>query len=240
MLAGAPLKFIFTTFERPLHTLIARPEIRDIKQLKGKKVAIPGGLGSGADSNLRLVLKKYGIEGGREVLILGLATSALAYAALLGGSVDASLLSAEQAIRAREAGYRSIVAFTDEALGLVQPQGNIIVREEMFRSDSTVIEKLVRGTLKGLLYTHKNRTEAISIYSSRNRVKEDLGMKMLDLLFPAMVRDGTMSVTAQQKVVDGLLERIEKKEVPPLSRMFDFTLTRRIYGELQTQGKSQL
>jgi len=34
MLAGAPLKFIFTTFERPLHTLLATREIRDVKQLR--------------------------------------------------------------------------------------------------------------------------------------------------------------------------------------------------------------
>jgi ABC-type nitrate/sulfonate/bicarbonate transport system substrate-binding protein len=236
MIAGAPLKFVFTTFERPLHTLIARPEFREIKQLKGRKIAIPGGIGSGADSNLRIVLKKHGIEGGREILILGLATSALAYAALLGGSVDASLLAAEQAIRARESGYRALVSFTDEALGLVQPQGNIIVREDFFRSEPTATEKLIRATLKGLLYARANRAEAILIYSRRNKIKEDLGTKMLELISPAMVTDGTMSSAAQQKVVDGLLERIEKKEVPPLARMFDFSLTRKVYGELRTQG----
>jgi ABC-type nitrate/sulfonate/bicarbonate transport system substrate-binding protein len=236
MIAGAPLKFIFTTFERPLHTLIARPEFREIKQLKGKKIAIPGGLGSGADSNLRIVLKKHGIEGGREILILGLATSALAYAALLGGSVEASLLAAEQTIRARESGYRALVSFTDEAQGLVQPQGNIIVREDFFRSEPTTIEKLIRATLKGLLYARVNRAEAISIYSRRNKIKEDLGTKMFELISPAMVTDGTMNLTAQQKVVDGLLERIDKKEMPPLGRMFDFSLTRKVYGELQAQG----
>jgi len=182
------------------------------------------------------VLKKHGIEGGREVLILGLPTSAIGYTALLGGSVDAALLAAEQTIRAQELGYRTLVSFTDEALGLVQPQGNVIIRDEVLRSDSGVVENLIRATLKGLLYARENRAEAISIYSARNKIKEDLGTKMLDLLYPAMVTDGAMSLPAQQRVVDGLLERTEKKDYPPLIRMFDFSLARKAYGELQAQG----
>jgi ABC-type nitrate/sulfonate/bicarbonate transport system substrate-binding protein len=37
---GAPLKFVFLCFNRPMHWLYARPEIKDAKGLKGKKIGV--------------------------------------------------------------------------------------------------------------------------------------------------------------------------------------------------------
>ena len=69
MLRGAPLRFLFTTFNRPMFWLYAKPEIRSIEALRGKKVGVSS-LGSGPDSLLRDLLKKHAMEGGRDVVIL--------------------------------------------------------------------------------------------------------------------------------------------------------------------------
>jgi ABC-type nitrate/sulfonate/bicarbonate transport system substrate-binding protein len=49
--------------------LYARPEIRSVENLKGKKLGISG-IGSGPDSQLREFLKKHGLDGGRDVVVL--------------------------------------------------------------------------------------------------------------------------------------------------------------------------
>jgi ABC-type nitrate/sulfonate/bicarbonate transport system substrate-binding protein len=36
---GAPLKFVFVCFSRPMHWLCAKPEIDDVRGLKGKTLA---------------------------------------------------------------------------------------------------------------------------------------------------------------------------------------------------------
>src|SRR5688500_5906748 len=41
-LRGANLRVLFTTFERPLFWLYSRPQIRDVKELKNKKVGVGG------------------------------------------------------------------------------------------------------------------------------------------------------------------------------------------------------
>src|SRR4029077_13697416 len=48
ILRGAPLRFLFTTFNRPMFWLYAKPDIRSVAALKGKKVGISS-LGSGPD-----------------------------------------------------------------------------------------------------------------------------------------------------------------------------------------------
>ena len=37
ILRGAPVKYVFTTFSRPMFWLYARPDIRSVESLKGKK-----------------------------------------------------------------------------------------------------------------------------------------------------------------------------------------------------------
>lgn len=64
VLRGAPLRFLFHTYFRPLYWLYANPEIRDLNGLKGKRVGVSG-IGSGSDTLLRELLQRHGLEGGR-------------------------------------------------------------------------------------------------------------------------------------------------------------------------------
>ena len=66
ILRGAPVRFMFTSFSRPMFWLYSRSDIRSVESLKGKKVGVSS-LGSGPDSLLREILKKHGLEGGRDV-----------------------------------------------------------------------------------------------------------------------------------------------------------------------------
>jgi ABC-type nitrate/sulfonate/bicarbonate transport system substrate-binding protein len=236
ILAGAPLRFIFTTFDRPFYFLVSKDDIRQVKDLKGKKIAFGGGIGSGFDTNLRVILNKNGIEPGHDVLLLGMAHTQVVFGALAGGSVDAAVLTVDYAIKAREAGFRQLVPFSDEAFGLIQPQGSMIVNQRLLQSEPMVIEKFVRGTLKGLLYARGNRSGSIPILARRNNINETRGARTFEIIVPAMTVDGTMSEEAQRKTINQFLGRSAKKELPPLEKVFDFSVARKILAELKTQG----
>jgi ABC-type nitrate/sulfonate/bicarbonate transport system substrate-binding protein len=236
IIAGAPLRFIFTTFDRPFYFLLSREDVREIKELKGKKVAFGGGIGSGFDTNLRVILDKHGIEPARDVLMLGMAHTQIVYGALASGSVDAAVLTVDFAIKAREAGFRQLASFSDQALGLVQPQGSMIVTQRLLQTEPIVVEKFVRGTLKGLLYARGNRSGSISILSRRNGISQERGAKTADYIFPAMTVDGTMSEEAQRTTLNQFLGRLGKKESPALGSVFDFSIVRKMHAELKAQG----
>jgi ABC-type nitrate/sulfonate/bicarbonate transport system substrate-binding protein len=77
---------------------VSKKEIKDIKQLKGKKIAgsSPGG---SATLIAEKVLKHYGLEPGRDVSLLPMGGSAAGrYAVLENGVVDASFLSVPENI----------------------------------------------------------------------------------------------------------------------------------------------
>jgi len=99
---GQPMKVLLFTVARPLLFLMSKKEIKEVRQLKGKKIAgsSPGG---SATLLANQVLKHFGLEPGRDVSVLPMAGSAASrYAVLDSGVVDASLLSVPENIIALE------------------------------------------------------------------------------------------------------------------------------------------
>ena len=230
VLRGAPVRFLFTTFNRPMFWLYSKPDIRSIKDLRGKKVGVSS-LGSGPDSLLRDLLKRHGMEGGRDVVIMPMGAGIARFVALRAGSVEGAMLSIPSNFMAEEAGFRELVSFIKQ--DLVELQGSIVVREGLLESDPVLVEKFVRASLKGLLYFRNNRSGTTSILSRFLRVKEDLSGRIYELILPGATPDGTISEETQRKSLEHILERVGLRESPPLGRIFDYSLTKKARDELQ-------
>ena len=234
VLSGAPLRFVFTTYSKPMFWLFGKSEIRSVKELMGKKVGVSG-IGSGPDSLLREALRRNGLEGGRDVLILSLGVMPTIYSGLQAGIVDAAMLSPPFTFRAEENGFREVIAFTKQ--DLVELQGSILVKEAFLQSDPVTLEKFIRATSKGFLYIKQNRSGTIPILRRYLQVNADLAAKAYDqVVGPALTPDGTLSEELQKKAVEHVLKRLDVKAPPALSRVFDFSITRKVVTELQTKG----
>lgn len=234
LLRGAPLRFLFTTYNRPMFWLYAKPDIRSVKELKGKRVGVSG-IGSGPDSLLREILRRNGLEGGRDVAILSLGVMPTIYSGLQGGVVDAAMLSPPMTFRAEESGFRELVSFIKQ--DLVELQGSILVRDALLQSEPTMVEKFIRGTLKGFLYIRDNRSGTIPILGRYLQVREDIAAKAYDqVVRPAMTQDGTLNEELQKKAVEHVLKRMDVKESAPLNKIFDFSLVRKVGAEIQAKG----
>ena len=233
IIRGAPLKFLFLSFSRPIHWLYARPDIADVKALRGKKVATSG-IGGVSDVLFKSVLKAHGLEGGQNLNIISIGVASTRYAALVSGAVDATPLTFPHNLMAQEGGFRELVDFTK--LDLLDITGSIIVPDALLRSDRLLVEKFTRASLKGFLYARENRAGTVSIVARNLGIKEDMAAKILDLSKPAMTLDGTVTKELEKRIVDDALGRAGLKEAPSLDRVFDFSLLRKIRGELEAGG----
>ena len=234
VLRGSPMKFLFSTYNRAMFWLYAKPEIRDVKALKGKRVGVSG-IGSGPDSLLREVLRINGLDANRDVTILSLGVMPTIYAGLQSGIVDAAMLSPPVTFKAEEAGFRELVAFPKQ--DLVEPQGAILARDALLQADPAQVERFVRASYKGFLYLKENRVGTIPIVARYLQVSEAQASKAYDhVVRPALTQDGTLSQEMQAKAVEHVLKRLDLKEGPPLAKIFDFTLARKVSAELQAKG----
>jgi NitT/TauT family transport system substrate-binding protein len=234
VLRGSPMKFLFTTYNRAMFWLYAKPEIRDVKALKGKRVGVSG-IGSGPDSLLREILRLHGLDANRDVTILSLGVMPTIYSGLQSGIVDGAMLSPPVTFKAEEAGFRELVAFPKQ--DLVELQGSILVRDASLQSEPAQMERFLRASYKGFLHIKENRSATIPIVARYLQVSEAQAAKAYDqVVRPAMTQDGTLSQDMQAKAVEHVLKRLDLKEAPPLAKIFDFSLARKVIGELQAKG----
>lgn len=235
ILRGAPLRVIFGTYMRPMFVLYSSPNIRDVKDLKGKKVGI-GAIGDATDLMLREIFRRHGMEVGKDVTLIGAGVTATRYGALVNGAIDAAILSPPTTLRAEEAGFHELIQFMKEDFAFLS--GGAVMREELLKSDRTLVEKFIRGTLRGLIYARENRSGTIPVLARIQRIREDQAARLYDFLRPAVTTDGSIGEDWQKKNIELDLKLQGLKEAPPLDKIFDFSITRKTYGELVGDSKS--
>jgi NitT/TauT family transport system substrate-binding protein len=232
-LRGANLRVLFTTFERPLFWLYTRPQIREVKDLKNRKVGV-GGLNQASYTLLRDLLSTYGLEPGKDYTLIQAGDSAPRFMALTTGFIDATLMPLPWNFSAQEAGMHELVALSKSEV--IAPTGSIVVREEMLRNEPQLAEQFTRATLKALRYSIERRTGAIASLTRSLKIKDDLAAKGYDAARPALTTDGTMSEASQRKALNVVLKGLGSKESPPLDRFFNFAVARKAAADLQAKG----
>jgi NitT/TauT family transport system substrate-binding protein len=232
-LRGAPLKVLFCQNDRPQHVLLAKPDLQNIKALRGKKIAVVGP-GAIDDVLLREVLAANGIDGGKDTTILAIGAAETRFAALASGTVDAAVLIAPFTFNAREAGFKELITFKDE--GFVLPSGGIVARDEFLKTDPVTVEKFVRTTLMGFLLMRDNRSAAIRVLSRSLKIEEVTAARIYDSARPTMTADGALSDEAQKKVVAFAMKQAGVKEALPYEKLFDFSIIKKANAALHARG----
>ena len=233
MLRGVSLRIIFNAFYRPLVWLYSKAEIRSVKELKGKRVGVAG-IGSGPDHLLRELLRQNGMDPSRDVTILGLGVQSNLYTALSTGNIDASVFVSPWNFTAGDAGFFELVSFVNQ--DTVQFQGSVVLRDELMRTEPQVVEKFVRGTIKGLLYAKVNRSGTIAILARNLKVDEKIAAKIYDIGKSAMTVDGSVNESVQKKALDFVARVQGLKDPGPVEKFFDFSLARKVSDQIQAQS----
>jgi ABC-type nitrate/sulfonate/bicarbonate transport system substrate-binding protein len=234
VLRGLPLRVLFTPFRRPLYALYAKPEIRSIPELDGRKVGVSS-IGSGPDLLLRDVLRKRMSDVGKKVAILAVGGGGERFAALKTGVVDAAVLASPFTLSAKQDGFRELFSFITDKEYTDIPVATF-TREEFIQSNAATVEKFIRAQVKGLLYMRNGRDRAIASLARGLKTKEEIVGPGFDEMRPALTEDGTVSQDEQRKSIDYLVNPATLKEAPRLDKIYDFSITRRVYQELQVRG----
>ena len=231
---GAPLINIYNTFYRPMWWIYAKPEIRDVVGLKGKKVAVSG-LSDSSYIMLQEILKKNGLQGGgREVVTIVMGDSPSRFNALLSGTIDATPVTLPYNFRAEDANFRELVSFIKEDLVLLA--GGLAMQENLYNKDPELVRSFLRATLKGFIYTSENRAGTIQVLAKNIKISEPLAAKTYDLGRTAMTPDGSLTDDAQRKAIDMVVKLLDVKDPPPANKLFNFSQTNKIYKELRAEG----
>ena len=225
---GAHVKIVSGAMEKLPYDLVARPEIKAGTALKGKTIGVDS-LTGGTTLMLREVTEKaYGLKpNDYKLLVVG--TSPDRYAALKGGSVQATFMGPPFNLRAEKEGFTKLTDF-HHYLGPIQ----FVVQfahDDYLKSNRAEVVKFVEGLAEATkwLYDPKNKEEALSIYmkilkSSREPAEADYRY-MIEEFKPFPV-DGALNKQAIEKTFE-LREKAGKyegKKAPSYLQYVDTTI----------------
>lgn len=232
-LRGANLRVLFSTWEKPLFWVFTRTPVRDIRELKGKKVGVPG-FNSVTYFLLREYLSRNGLEQGKDYTLIQAGDSAPRLLALQSGFVDATILPLPWNFSAQDSGMHELASLAKA--DIVAPNGSVVVREEFLRGEPQLAEQFLRASYKGLRYAVERRAGVIAILMRNLKIKEELAARGYDAARPALTVDGSFSDDSQRKAVEMVVKSSGAKEGLPPERFFNFALSKRVSTELQSKG----
>jgi ABC-type nitrate/sulfonate/bicarbonate transport system substrate-binding protein len=204
---GANVKVFLNSLALGTHSLVAAKSIKSVRDLKGKRV-MTGGQGDITNLWWYAAAKHFGLDPSRDVELLFSGSTAARVAALLGGAIDASVLSTPQSFKAIEDG------FTD--LGPVAPYLGEFpmmiwhVNANWARTNEKTLAAFIRAHNRAVVYltnpAHKREVAEILAKASGSGIDDALKTWDLCMQIGAFVADGTITDAAILRARDTLLE----------------------------------
>ncbi|MGE5220145.1 MAG: ABC transporter substrate-binding protein [Chloroflexota bacterium] len=228
---GLPVKLVMVYNDRPLFSLMARPEIRSIKDLKGKILGVAT-LTSGESFLSRRLLKEAGIDADKEMTLRVIGNTPDRLQALRAGAVDATTLTVPVDILAERMGLRRL-AFMGETLESIN--GGYGVSERWLRERPDQIKKMIAVAFRGMAQARARREDSIALIMSKWKMERDVAEKAFDLMIKTWTDIGVASDRALQEGIEESLKVTKSKQSVPISRVADFTLAREVYRELKNK-----
>ncbi len=218
--AGSDVVIIAATGTVSPFRLMARPEIKQPSDLKGKKAGITT-FGSTSDQVVRIALKQFNLEPNKDVAILTLGAQPEAFAALQHGAVQVAALTYPLYPKAAKIGMRELVNFAE--LGFEDVNGPVITTRTFVSQQRDTALRFMRALIRG---THRYRTD--KEYSKRVLAKygkitdEEILEGTWQDYAPTLVRVPRPSQKALQFMIENQFK--DKKPLPKPEQFVDNSL----------------
>jgi len=228
-----PAKILIFTVAKPLQSFVSRKEIKEPRDLKGKRIAgsSPGG---SATILAYHALRHFGLEPGKDVVVVPVGGSGASRLAVLEqGLVDASLLSVPENVIALQRGYNELIFLGDI---VTFPQNGFGASVQRIQQQPDEVYRMVRATLRGLSFVSDdaNREAARDIMMKQWRVSDGkLAVEMLGYLKRGLAKDAVISSEGVQFFVDLTRETSNISQPISAGQVVDFSFLDRARKELR-------
>jgi NitT/TauT family transport system substrate-binding protein len=225
---NVPVRTVIWLFKKPTFYVVARPDIRSAADLKNKTIGISS-FGSDTDLAMKVFAQSGKLDPEKDMKRIVAGATSTRLQGLKAGSIDATTLSPPFNIYAEQMGLR-VLAYVGDYLEF--PQSGFTVSDATLKTKRDVIKKLMRGTLRGLQFTLKNRAETVRFIATDYKLQETVADKVYASLLPALSENGMATEKGLKVLVETLGTAVGKNVDFPPQRLVDYTLLKEVQQEL--------
>ena len=222
---GFPLKLVFALDHKTPFWLVARAQIKNVRQLAGKKIGVsfPGDT---PQIILKRFLRRQGFDPDRDVSYIAGQFSPTALQSLLGGTLDAAVLAPPFNVIASEKGL-SLLTFLGQSVPDATSSNGLVTTEKKIKSNPDEVKRIVRASLKSLYAFRQEKTAAIAFLASHFQVSLNIAAKTYPNALEILTTDGEITEEKVRQILDMMQDTGGKKplKISPAA-MLDFSFLR--------------
>jgi ABC-type nitrate/sulfonate/bicarbonate transport system substrate-binding protein len=176
------LVFIASAKNTLTHSILGKPEIKRVEDLKGKKLGLTR-LGSNSHYFVIQALRKHGMES-TDVNLIQTGGQVENLAALLSGAVDAATMTGPAGgARAMSQGFRHVVYGPE--LNIPFAAATLVARRSSIRVRAPVIEKFVRAMAEAVKIMFTDKELTYKVLAKQLRISD---RKVLDAAYDEEIK----------------------------------------------------
>src|SRR5262245_25585090 len=224
ILQGLPLKVILIALKKGMYFLVVRPEIKDIQDLKGKKLGVATVRGTDQLVAEELLRSKGFNPALVQQLVIG--ETSLRAQALASGSVQAVSISPPYDLMLQQMGYKVLAGPPEVGM----PASGLFTSDRSLKENPQMVKRTLRAVMKANRFILDNRQETIGVILKWLPQTAEVAARSYDLELKTIAQDGQMA----DAEMDSLIERLGEKK-RPLDEVRDFSPVRQSIKELDAR-----
>jgi ABC-type nitrate/sulfonate/bicarbonate transport system substrate-binding protein len=221
ILQGFPLKLVFVHLKKGPYYLMVRPEIKDIQQLRGKRIGVATIKGTDQlVAEEMLQAKGFNIS---QIQAVSIGDGPVRMQALMTGAVEAVCLAPPHDYMLRKLGYNALLGPPEMGL----PSAGMLTSDRLIKENPLMVRRTLKALLRAHQYILENRQDTIQSLIKWLPQPLDIAEHSYDGELKTLNRDGTMT----DAEINSIIERVGDKK-RPLDEVRDFSFARDAFKEL--------
>src|SRR5687767_12043511 len=221
ILQGFPMKVVFVHLKKGPYLLMVRPEIKDVQQLKGKRIGVA--TIKGADQlNAEELLQAKGFNP-NQIQAVAIGDGPLRMQALISGAVDAICVAPPHDLMLKRMGYPALAGPPEVGL----PVAGMFTSDRLIRENPQLVRRTIKSLLRSHQYILENKQEAIQILLKWLPQPPDIAEHSYETEMKTLSKDGQMT----DAELNALIEKLADKK-RPLDEVRDFSFAREAMKEI--------
>ena len=222
ILQGLPLKLILVALKKGIYFLVVRPEIKDVEDLKGKKLGVATIRGTDQLVAEELLRSKGFNPALLQQIVIG--ETPLRAQALVAGIVQVVSLSPPHDLVLQQMGYKVLAGPPEVGL----PASGLFTSDRLLKENPQGVKRTLRALIKANRFITEKRQETIAGMLKSLPQPQEVASRSYDLELKALSKDGQMT----DGETESLIERLGEKK-RPLDEVRDFSPVRQALKELE-------
>jgi NitT/TauT family transport system substrate-binding protein len=221
VLQGFPMKLVLVHFKKGPYYLLVRPEIKDVQQLRGKRIGVATIKGTDQlVAEEMLQAKGFNIN---QIQAVAIGDGPVRMQALISGAVEAVCLAPPHDLMLRKMGYNALLGPPEVGL----PSAGMLTSDRLIKENPQVVKRTLKALLRAHQYILENRQDTIQTLIKWLPQALDVAEHSYDSELKTVNRDGTMT----DAEINAIIERVGEKK-RPLDEVRDFSFAREAMKEL--------